>query len=200
MNRINLFLLVFSLILISISIPSLAQDWTDIPQLQFDYRGNWSSTASYNSNDAVRGSNGKLYVGVEDNIPVNTNPVSSSRYWAEAVANRGAQGARGPQGNSIDTIFTLSVASPALPTSPTYTSGTFNNIGSWSNTIPIGGDPVWIALYSIDDTNVVTYIAHTQISGPRGPPGTTGIQGPGGNSIAFVYQTKSWKSTNLTNG
>ena len=78
---------------------------------QLNYLGNWDSTASYNSNDAVRGSNGNLYVAVEDNVPVNTNPVGSTRYWASpfpgviARGETGLTGQAGEDGTSHDWLL-----------------------------------------------------------------------------------------------
>ena len=184
MSKLNFFLIIFLLTFLPLT--SYAQDWAGLPQIQFNYRGNWSNTSTYNSNDAVRGSNAKLYVGVEDNIPINTDPTTSTRYWAEAISNRGNPGQTGPRGNSIDAIFILSTTTPALPTNPSYSNGTFNNIDSWSNVIPSGSDPVWIALYNIDASDSLTYITHKRISGIRGPPGQS-ITGEKGDSIGAIF-------------
>ena len=115
-NLILRILLAFSLVAFTPTL-SFAQNWAGLPQLQFEYHGNWSSTATYNSNDAVRGSDGKLYVAVEDNVPVNTDPVGSTRYWAEAISNRGNPGQAGDKGDSLDAIYIAS-STCLLYTSP----------------------------------------------------------------------------------
>ena len=78
MKRFSIFL--FSLLFLLVPISTVELQFIPSIQsgnLQFNYRGNWSSTASYSANDAVRGSDGKLYVATEDDVPVNTNPVGA---------------------------------------------------------------------------------------------------------------------------
>ena len=187
MANLRLFFLIFILVSIPV-LSSVGQDWgSERPhQYFFNYKGNWSSTLTYESNDAVRGSDGKLYVGTEDNIPANTNPVGSTRYWAEAISSRGNPGQVGPRGNSIAPIFIRSTSDPTLPTNPSYSSGTFSNLDSWHSTARSGGDPLWTAFYAVDSNNTLTYITHYQISGPRGPPGQS-ITGPKGDSIGSIF-------------
>ena len=165
---------------------AFSQDWGDIPQYTFDYQGNWSNTATYNANQAVRGSDGKLYVAVEDNVPVNTNPVGSTRYWAEAVSSQGVPGNPGAKGDSFDTIYLRSSTQPTLPPSPTYSNGTFSAIGTWSNTVPTG-DNLWMAIYMVDANNNLSNPQLIYLGGPRGPPGIQGNTGPAGNSVDYVF-------------
>ena len=165
----------------------MAQDWGVVGprQYYFNYEGNWSATADYNSNDAVRGGDGKLYVAVEDNVPRNTNPVGSMRYWAEAVSSRGNPGAIGPMGNSKDSIFIASETQPTLPTAPTYSNGDFANINPWSNNVPITGT-VWMAIYTVSASNAVSDPDLIQLT-RTGDTGATGNTGEKGNSIDAIF-------------
>src|SRR5450755_2505598 len=60
------------------------------------WKGGWSSTATYNTDDAVSASNGSSFISLAGNN-VGNNPLSSPSFW-QILAKAGSQGVMGPAG------------------------------------------------------------------------------------------------------
>lgn len=61
-----------------------------------NWRGNWSSTVTYNQGDGVT-SNGNLYVAILNNEPPGNQPPNGT-YWQLFTGSQGPQGPQGSQG------------------------------------------------------------------------------------------------------
>ena len=118
----------------------------------FNYRGTYDSTTDYDSNDAVRGSDGKLYVAVEDNVPQGTDPVGAARYWAEATSSAIPRGREGPQGekaNAYRVVFYESETRP-FPSGAAYDGTTFTPPTGSLDRIPNSPTlPIWQQWYEL---------------------------------------------------
>ena len=116
---------IFFLLLFFIAVPCSAQIIGGPSVFSFNYRENWSSSATYEANDAVRGSDGKLYVATGSIAAGGANPWSTSPppgLWAEATSaaapagprgSQGLQGTQGETGNSITLVFFDSSTRPS---------------------------------------------------------------------------------------
>ena len=166
MNRFSIFLLSLLVCFIPLlySVPSAyGQAFFNQEGVKFEYRGNWNSTADYNSNDAVRGSDGKLYVATEDNVPRNTNPVGATRYWAEATSSAIPQGPQGPRG----------LQGPAGPRGQQGNPGSDGTTGSTGPRGPQG-------IQGIQGPR--------GLQGLPGNPGAAGSDGINGYSTRLIYR------------
>ena len=130
---------------------------------KFSYKGNWSSTAIYSGGDIVVGSDRISYLAVEDTIPTNTNPVGSTRYWANLGSITVPVGPRGQQG-------------PIGLTGPAGSDGTDGTDGATGTQGPIGL------------TGPIGPIGPQGLQGLQGPIGVTGAAGLDGYSTRFIYR------------
>lgn len=190
MKRFSIFLLLLLLVVVPVTSVD-SQLIVGQQQLMFNYRGNWSSTLTYNSNDAVRGSDGKLYVAVEEFVPANQDPTTVARYWAEATSaagprgsqgERGLTGATGDDGNSITVVFFDSSIRPS-PSGASYDGTTFTPPTGSTGIIPITiTNRLWAQFYRLRNNPTVRLdnLGLAPLTGPRGPPGTDGTNGQDG--------------------
>ena len=110
-----------------------------IPGTGAVWRGNWTSAATYNANDAVS-YNGSSYVALANNI--NKPPDANPTLW-ELIAQKGDQGVQGPQGATGATGPTgpaSTVPGPQGPTGPTGPPGPTAVSGDAGNTAMLGSD------------------------------------------------------------
>ena len=191
------FILSFSILLMALGLfatPIAAQDWTSMPRLEFNYRGDWTSGTAYQANDAVRSpTDNKLYVATSSTSGTTDPGSTPTSPWAEAVSNQGLRGEQGERGLGYDVLFIDSSTTPTPPpiAGLTYSNGTFSGtLNGWSNTSPLTGI-VWQVRYDIDSSNNISNPDLTRLTGPKGDSGNDGSTGDKGNSIALVYQRKT---------
>ena len=157
----------FILFGINVFITELAHSqFVGFSNFSFNFREAWSASESYSANDAVVGSDGKLYVATGDIAAGGTNPGDSgapASLWAEAVASAGPRGPQGVQGQQ---------GPRGLQGNP-GTDGSDGNPGATGARGPIGP---------------------TGQQGPRGlqgiqgNPGNAGADGVNGYSTRLIYR------------
>lgn len=173
------------------------------------WRGTWSNTTDYTTNDAVYYNNSSWFA--QSNPPVADVPTPSSAYWVPLALQgatgpqgakgdtgetgatgltgaTGATGATGPQGPKGDTGET-GPAGPAGVAGPTGATGATGAAGA-AATISVGSTTTGAAGSSASVTNSGTSSAAvfdftipagaTGPTGPTGATGATGAQGPTG--------------------
>ena len=152
----------------------------------------WSSTTSYNLNDAVS-YGGSSYISLGPNN-LNHEPDKSPGSWS-LVAQVGATGPAGPQGSTGATgpQGPVGATGPAGPTGPTGSQGPSGTNGNtvWNGTTPppgatgVNGDfylnTATNCLYGPKASNVWPTTCVTLV-GPQGPQGALGPQGPAGST------------------
>ena len=193
------YIFIFSLLFFALgTVPTIyPQVWMDNQQVQFNLRGDWNNSTAYEANDAVRGSNGRLYVAsaavTGGNNPGSTDPPPSP--WATILSN-----VPGQRGIGLGAIYIASSTTPTLPVSPSYNGNTFSNLGSWSNTAPTTGI-VWTGIYNIAANNALSNGQVIRMTGTAGADSTVpGPTGTGGTSFAFILQRKTGAAPTLPGG
>jgi len=123
------------------------------------WRGTWSNTTDYASNDAVFHNGASWFA--ENNPPVGNEPATLSTYWFP-LALQGTQGVQGPTGPTGAT-------GPAGVTGATGATGAASTVtGPTGSTGPTGPQG---------------------LIGPTGPAGATGPTGPAGTDLSADIAT-----------
>ncbi len=167
------------------------------------WRGTWSNTTDYASNDAVFHNGASWFA--ENNPPVGNEPSALSTYWFPlalqgtqgVMGPTGATGATGPTGATGATGPTGAASTVAGPTGPTGATGSQGLIGP---TGPIGATgPTGAASTVVGPTGPAgatgptgaasTVAGPTGPQGPTGPTGAIGPTGPAGTDLSADIAT-----------
>ncbi len=159
----------------------------NIGRVRIGWKGTWSSSTTYVSQDAVYHS-GETYVAKQD-VPTGT-ATTNTTYW-QKVAQKGTDGAAGADGadgaqGATGATGATGAAGPQGPQGNTGAQGPQGNAG------PTGSQG---ATGPAGDDGATGPQGPTGATGPTGPTGSTGATGPTGATGAAPEH--AWSSTSL---